>query len=84
VAWAITVSADGNFADGAAVVRADQRKLVQVLINLVQNALDVAPSGSAVEIEAFSDGTRARLAVLRSVGWKPTCAITLDLSISGS
>ncbi len=59
-------------AEGTAVVRADQRKLVQVLINLVQNALDVAPPGSAVEIAASTDGVRARLAVLdRGPGLTP-------------
>jgi len=31
---------------------------VQVLINLVQNALDVAPAGSSVDLEARTDGAR--------------------------
>lgn len=38
-------------ADGHARLRCDPRKIEQVLINLVQNALEVAPPGSSVELE---------------------------------
>lgn len=36
--------------EGGASVRADRRKLRQVLVNLVQNAIDASPPGSAVEV----------------------------------
>ena len=35
---------------GGVRVRADRRKLRQVLVNLVQNAIDAAPPGSSVEV----------------------------------
>jgi len=44
-------------ADGAELrARCDPRKVKQVLINLVQNALDAAPAGSEVAITATGDG----------------------------
>jgi signal transduction histidine kinase len=46
-------------------VRCDPRKAKQVLINLVQNALDASPPGTAVEIEAErTNGGGARVRVL--------------------
>lgn len=38
-------------ADGQARLRGDPRKIEQVLLNLVQNALEVAPPGSKIELE---------------------------------
>jgi signal transduction histidine kinase len=54
-------------------VRCDPRKAKQVLINLVQNALDASPPGAAVEIEAEPlDGGGARVRVLdRGRGVEP-------------
>jgi signal transduction histidine kinase len=48
----------------AAQVRCDPRKTKQVLINLVQNAIDAAPPGSAVELDVVRDaagGARVRV-----------------------
>jgi two-component system sensor histidine kinase HydH len=44
-------------ADGHARLRCDPRKIEQVLLNLVQNALEVAPSGSRIELELRSHGS---------------------------
>jgi signal transduction histidine kinase len=54
-------------------VRCDPRKAKQVLINLVQNAIDASPPGSAVEIEAERlAGGGARVRVLdRGRGVEP-------------
>jgi signal transduction histidine kinase len=40
---------------GAGAARCDPRKAKQILVNLVQNALDASPPGSAVEVEV-ADG----------------------------
>lgn len=42
--------------DGAAPVRGDRRKLRQVLINLVQNALDASPAGETVLVQVRDGG----------------------------
>jgi len=57
-------------------VRCDPRKAKQVLINLVQNALDASPPGAAVEIEAERlAGGGARVRVLdRGRGVEPGLA----------
>jgi len=58
---------------GEVPARCDPRKTKQVLINLVQNALDAAPAGSAVEIEAApAAGGGARVRILdRGRGVEP-------------
>jgi two-component system sensor histidine kinase HydH len=61
---------------GSVAVRCDPRKTKQVLINLVQNAIDASPHGAAVEIEAEpSPGGGARVRVLdRGRGVVPALA----------
>ncbi len=49
---------------GEASGRCDPRKVKQVLINLVQNAIDASPAGAAVEIEVGEDVGGTRLCVL--------------------
>jgi signal transduction histidine kinase len=49
---------------GEVPARCDPRKVKQVVINLVQNALDASAPGQAVEIEADAAGDRARIRVL--------------------
>lgn len=39
-----------------AALRGDHRKLLQILVNLVQNAVDAAPSGSLVELTVRESG----------------------------
>ena len=57
---------------GTGRARCDPRKVKQVLINLVQNALDASPSGEAVEIEVQDGAASARLSVLdRGAGLDP-------------
>jgi signal transduction histidine kinase len=50
-------------ASGDAEAYCDPRKVEQILINLVQNALHVAPSGSQIELELASTATRVRVCV---------------------
>jgi signal transduction histidine kinase len=57
---------------GDASARCDPRKVKQVLINLVQNALDASPSGETVEIEVRDGDGGARVSVLdRGPGLDP-------------
>jgi len=57
---------------GEARARCDPRKVRQVLINLVQNALDASPAGETVEIEVAGGDGEARVAVLdRGAGLDP-------------
>ncbi len=46
------------------VVKADARKLKQVLINLVQNAIDVTAPGGAVDLVVAHDGPGAKISVM--------------------
>ncbi|WP_248352902.1 sensor histidine kinase [Anaeromyxobacter oryzae] len=60
---------------GSVPVRCDPRKVKQVLINLVQNALDVTPRGGVVELEAAPAGGGAAIRVLdRGRGLDPALA----------
>jgi len=47
-----------------AVARCDARKVKQVLMNLVQNALDASPGGAAVEVEVHSADGEVTVRVL--------------------
>lgn len=44
-------------------LRGDERKLRQVLINLLQNALDASPEGSTITLQITADGGRYRVRV---------------------
>ncbi len=48
----------------AAVLRCDPRKVRQVLINLVQNALDASPRGAVVHLAVAGDADDVRLSVI--------------------
>lgn len=45
-------------------VKADARKVKQVIINLVQNALDATPRGEAVDVVVAPDGAGAKVLVM--------------------
>jgi len=49
---------------GEALARCDARKVRQILINLVQNALDASPRGSEVALTAAANGRAAVVRVL--------------------
>ncbi|MBK9518111.1 MAG: HAMP domain-containing histidine kinase [Anaeromyxobacter sp.] len=68
---ALEVEADGE----VVLARCDPRKVKQVLINLVQNAIDAAPDGSAVTLAASTTGSGAEVRVLdRGPGLDPAVA----------
>lgn len=54
--------------DGHVPARCDPRKVKQVLINLVQNALDAAPPGSAVTLEAVAAAGGGAVALVMDRG----------------
>jgi signal transduction histidine kinase len=57
---------------GGGRARCDPRKVKQVLINLVQNALDASPAGESVVLEVQDGAETARIAVLdRGPGLDP-------------
>ena len=73
---------DVTAAAGAVQVRCDPRKVKQVLINLVQNAIEASPRGAEVTLEAAADaggGTRVLVldrgpgvdAALGELVWQP-------------
>ncbi len=49
---------------GSVDARCDPRKVKQILINLVQNAIDASPRGAAVELEADGAADRVTVRVL--------------------
>ncbi|MEW5737921.1 MAG: HAMP domain-containing sensor histidine kinase [Myxococcota bacterium] len=53
---------------GGAEVKADPRKLKQVLINLVQNALEASPPGSAIDVLVARDGAAGAKVLVRDRG----------------
>lgn len=60
---------------GAVPSRSDPRKVKQILLNLLQNALDASPAGGSVELEAELVPGGARLRVLdRGPGLAPDFA----------
>jgi len=63
----------------AVPVRCDPRKVQQILINLVQNALDASPAGSAIEIEvtAVENGGGRVLVLDRGRGLDPAIGETV-------
>ena len=59
-------------------VRCDPRKVKQILINVVQNALDASPPGAAVRVEAEPRAGGARVRVLdRGRGLDPALAASV-------
>jgi signal transduction histidine kinase len=52
-----------EIADGVAAVRADERKIKQVLLNLLSNALKFTPEGGRVEVRAAMAGASVEVSV---------------------
>jgi signal transduction histidine kinase len=50
--------------DGPVQVRCDPRKVKQIVINLLQNAIDASPAGGAIEFALSSSAEGVRVAVL--------------------
>ena len=52
-----------DMADALLMARMDARLMVQVLVNLLDNAVKYTPAGTTIRISAQADGARARLEV---------------------
>jgi signal transduction histidine kinase len=59
---------------GAVFVRCDRRKIRQILVNLVQNAIEAAPEGSVVDLDATLGPAGATVSV-RDLGDGPAVAL---------
>ena len=60
------VSLDAHFAPNLPPVIADFDRMVQVLLNVIGNALQYTPSGGAVQIETTQEGKNLRFAICDS------------------
>jgi signal transduction histidine kinase len=70
-------------AEGGADLRADRRKLRQVLVNLVQNAIEASPPGAAVTVRAVP-GEQVTIEVLDRGPGLPTDGIVPGVSTKES
>lgn len=52
-----------HFSDSLLLVKADARLIVQVLVNLMDNAIKYTPAGSEIEIEIRLQGNMAEVSV---------------------